>query len=91
MADGPFTRRVVALPQRQGLGFTQHGDGHAQHHDYVVDPNQKVGVSRVTVNGVVVQWRRRLARARALVTPYTAAITVCRATHVVLPKHAEER
>jgi hypothetical protein len=50
-------------------------------------------VSRVTVKGVVVQWRPRLAlaRARVLFTPYTAAITACRATHVVLPKHAEER
>ena len=27
MTDGPFTRRVFALPGGQGLGLTQHGTG----------------------------------------------------------------
>jgi glyoxylase I family protein len=45
MTDGPFTRRVFALPGGQGLGLTQHEEGHGGRFDARTPGLDHVGFS----------------------------------------------
>ncbi len=45
MSDGPFTRRVFALPGGQGLGLTQHIDGREARFDPTTPGLDHVGLA----------------------------------------------
>lgn len=45
MTDGPFTRRVFALPGGQGLGLTQHVNGSGAHFDPTTPGLDHVGLA----------------------------------------------
>lgn len=45
MTDGPFTRRVFALPGGQGLGLTQHDSGHGAGFDPTTPGLDHVGLA----------------------------------------------
>jgi glyoxylase I family protein len=61
MTDGPFTRRVFALPGGQGLGLTQHDKGSAGRFDATLPGLDHVGFSCATRDDVMA-WAEHLDR-----------------------------